>query len=210
MENPFDEVAKTWDDNPVHINRTNAIAKCFLEMIPLNKEMRALEFGAGTGLLSFALKDHFAEIVLLDSSAAMVRTTIDKIVDQNIQNMRLLFFNLEKYDYEDDPFDVIFSQMAMHHVKDIDKMLGKFNEYLKPGGILVIADLYSEDGTFHDAGMEVHFGFDPGELGEKIKQHGFGNVNHKQCYEIERTKEDGSIKKYPVFFMFAEKISDDK
>jgi len=59
--NEFDGKAREWDKDKMHMERSRAIAVEFEKMIPLNNSMRALEYGAGTGILSFLLKDHFNE-----------------------------------------------------------------------------------------------------------------------------------------------------
>jgi tRNA (cmo5U34)-methyltransferase len=203
--NHFDNIAREWDKNEMHQKRTEAIAEYLLQMIPANKKLNALEFGAGTGLLSIALKDHFTEITLMDSSAEMIYSTIEKLMQKGITHLKPIFFDLEKQAYTDKTFDVIFCQMVMHHVGNIAKMVLKFSKLLNPGGLLAIADLYTEDGTFHDIDFDGHFGFDPAALAEIMNLNGFCNVNCLQCFVIEKTKEDGNTKNYPVFLLTAEK-----
>jgi tRNA (cmo5U34)-methyltransferase len=205
MTKHFDLVARDWDNNEIHVKRTEAIAKCLIEKITVNKKMTALEFGAGTGLLSFALQDKFAEITLMDSSEEMIKTTFEKIVYTKNHRLKPVFFDLEKKMFSDKTFDVIFTQMALHHVKDIDKMIAKFFKLLNRGGKLAIADLYAEDGSFHDMEFEGHNGFDPYHLSELIKEKGFTNVSYKQCFVIEKTGLLETLKKFPVFLLTAEK-----
>jgi len=204
MKKHFDQVAQNWDKNQIHVKRTEAIAASFLQKTKLFKGMKALEFGAGTGLLSFALKDHFADITLMDSSAEMIKITEEKIKSAEATTLHPLLFDMEKEDYIAKTFDVIFSQMVMHHVDDIEKMIAKFGKLLDRGGILAIADLYKEDGSFHEMEFHGHLGFDPEQLGETLKKNGFININHEQCFEIERLSEDSKLKKFPVFLMTAE------
>jgi len=68
----FDARAREWDKDKIHMERSAAIATEFEKMIPLKHSMKALEYGAGTGILSFLLKDRFSEITLMDSSAVMI------------------------------------------------------------------------------------------------------------------------------------------
>ena len=200
----FDDRARDWDKNQRYIDRSDAVAKAFLEMIPIRQGMKALEYGSGTALLSFALKDQFAEIVLMDNSQEMTTVTAEKIADQNIQNMKPLFFDLEHQDY-DGKFDIIYNQMVMHHVNDVDIILSKFYSLLNPGGYLAIADLYAEDGTFHSEGFTGHLGFDVEILSGKLKTLGFDTIKHQQCYSIEKTNEEGTVSDYPIFLMTATK-----
>lgn len=199
--NHFDSVAREWDMNKMHSERTNAIASLILSAGLIPPGSTGLEFGAGTGLLSFALKDSFREIVLMDSSAEMVRVTAEKISIAGITHLHPMVFDLEKNDYTMKTFDVVFSQMALHHVRDISGILSKFYRLLNPGGILIIADLYSEDGSFHGPEVDVHHGFDPETLAEILDHLGFHNNVYQSCYTMTKAMEDGSKRSFPVFLM---------
>jgi ubiquinone/menaquinone biosynthesis C-methylase UbiE len=198
----FDARARDWDKNQRYIDRSEAVAKAMLQTIPLKKSMRALEYGSGTALLSFALKDQFEEIVLMDNSQEMTTVTAEKIADQNIQNMKPLFFDLEHQDYSG-RFDIVYNQMVMHHVNDVDSVLSKFYSLLNPGGYLAIADLYAEDGTFHSEGFTGHLGFDVDQLADKLQAIGYRDIEHQQCYAIEKTDENGKVTEYPIFLLTA-------
>lgn len=200
----FDDRARDWDKNQRYIDRSEAVAKAILQTIPFKKSMKALEYGSGTALLSFALKDKFEDIVLMDNSQEMTTVTAEKIADQNIKNMKPLFFDLEHQDYEGE-FDIIYNQMVMHHVAEIDVVLFKFYKLLNPGGYLAIADLYAEDGTFHSEGFNGHLGFDMEQLSNKLKLIGYSNIKHQQCYSIQKTNEEGKVSDYPIFLLTASK-----
>jgi ubiquinone/menaquinone biosynthesis C-methylase UbiE len=198
----FDSKARDWDKNQRNIERSEAIAKAILKTIPVNRSMKALEYGSGTALLSFTLKDEFTEITLMDNSREMNAVTGEKIAVQKIQNMKPLFFDLEKEDYYG-KFDIIYNQMVMHHINDIDAMLTKFYSLLTPGGYIAIADLNSEDGSFHGEGFNGHLGFVVEHLAGKLKTAGFGNIAYQQCYAIEKTDEEGNRTEYPLFLLTA-------
>jgi ubiquinone/menaquinone biosynthesis C-methylase UbiE len=172
-----------------------------MEMVPLSKEMKAMEFGAGTGILSFLLHDHLSEIVLMDSSQEMVKVMHEKVAKTGAKNLKPLLFNLEYQDYHAHKFNLIYSQMVLHHVDDIDGIFGKFHTLLEPGGYLAIADLFVEDGSFHGEGFEGHNGFDVEQLSKKLEKHQFTNISHKQCFIVKR--ENGN--EYPVFLLVAKK-----
>ena len=121
--NEFDLKAPDWDKNPMHKERSIAIANGIINSGLLNANLRALEFGAGTAILSFLLKDSLREIVLIDSSEEMIRVTNEKITHSGAKNMKTLLFDLEKDDLKEQNFDVIFTQMVLHHVKDTESNL---------------------------------------------------------------------------------------
>ena len=195
----FDSRARSWDSNPVHWERSEAIAKTILEMVPVNPGMKALEYGAGTGILSFLLSDKFSEITLMDNSGEMVKVMHEKVAASGLENLKPVLFNLETSDYQENKFDCIYSQMVLHHLPDTDLFSRKCYEMLNPGGYLVVADLFPEDGSFHGAGAQVHLGFDPGSLSNRLKMLKFEIIGHKTCFIIKRQNET----EYPVFLLVA-------
>jgi tRNA (cmo5U34)-methyltransferase len=203
IENEFDSKAAGWDMNSMHWDRSEAIAKEINNLIPLNKDMTALEYGAGTGILSFLLKDYLREITLMDNSSEMIKIINGKIAATKVKNLKALNFDLEHSDYPEGRFDLIFTQMVLHHVADIENIVKKFYNLLNPGGFLAIADLYTEDGSFHGPGFMGHKGFDIEILSDLIRKHGFTAVSHRQCFVIDRKISDNETKKYGVFLLIS-------
>lgn len=204
--NEFDQRAASWDENPMHWDRSKAIAEEILKTTPLTKSMNALEFGAGTGILSFMLKDHLNEITLMDNSIEMLKMTDAKIEKSKVSNLKTIHFDLEQREYKENKFDFIFTQMVLHHVQDIKGIISRFNGLLNRKGYIAIADLYTEDGSFHDAGFNGHKGFDVEQLSKLLSDNGFENIKHKQCFVINRALPDGSSKQFPIFLLTANKV----
>lgn len=196
----FDVRAREWDKDKMHTERSVAIAGELEKMIPLNHSMRALEYGAGTGILSFLLREHFAEITLMDNSQEMINVCAEKCNYYQTNHILPIWYDLEHSKFES-KFDIIYNQMVMHHVTGVEAMLHKFYDLLNPGGYLAIADLYPEDGSFHGFDVKVHLGFDPDEIANILREVGFKNTEHKTCFEIKR--ESGL--KFPVFLLVAQK-----
>ncbi len=206
----FDQQAKEWDNDPKKTERTIIIAKEMTDFIQPNKTMNAFEFGCGTGLLSYQLKDSFKTITLADTSEGMIKVLQEKIADEEINNFKPLLVDL----LEDDSvinrseFDVIYTLMTLHHILEMDKILAIFNAMLKTGGYLCIADLVQEDGSFHTnvPGFDGHNGFDRSTLSAVLSNHGFKVVFNQIPLEIEK-EFDKKVRKYPVFLMICKKIN---
>jgi ubiquinone/menaquinone biosynthesis C-methylase UbiE len=199
--NEFDQKAQEWDKNKMHLDRTIAVAGQLQKAVTFKPGMKAMEFGAGTGLLSFQLKDKFSEITLMDSSLEMLKMAEQKMDPSERLKFKFAFLNLETENYSGDPFDIIYSQMVLHHIRNIDAIFGKFYHLLTPGGILAIADLYQEDGSFHDGDLNVHHGFDPEKLTEILIKQGFHNSTIAPCFVIRKEVPAEIGKEYPVFLM---------
>lgn len=189
----FDTRAATWDDE-TKIRRAEAVAAGIRKAVPLDPSMTALEYGAGTGLLSFCLRDALGPITLADSSAGMRAVASQKIAAAGAANMRVVDLDLMRDPVPPERYDLVFSMMTLHHVHDVARGLAAFNELLKPGGYLCIADLDAEDGSFHGPGMDVHHGFERPALRAALTEAGFVDIAIDDCWAVahgERT--------YPVF-----------
>ncbi|HNQ38862.1 MAG TPA: methyltransferase domain-containing protein, partial [Prolixibacteraceae bacterium] len=198
----FDHKAREWDQNTQYHERAAAVAASLLEMVPLRPGLKALEFGAGTGLLSFTLAGHFREIVMMDSSSEMVKVMEEKVTQRQMHHLIPCFGELTEESFPPESFDVIYNLMVMHHVEDIPAILRRFHGLLRPGGWLVLADLYAEDGTFHSKGFHGHKGFDPQELRREVEAAGLLFKEVRPCYTSRKEKE-GVVREYPVFMMTA-------
>jgi len=203
--NSFDLSAQNWDENPIHWERSEAIARKIRQHIELKPSMNALEFGAGTGILSFLLKDSLREIIMMDNAQGMVEVMKEKVARKNAPGLIPLLHDLEHEAYKSLPFDLIFTQMALHHISNVPELLAKFFQMLLPGGYLAIADLYVEDGSFHNGNFSGHRGFDIGDLCDKLQQAGFREMTHEPCFIIKKELGNNKIKEFPVFILIAKK-----
>src|SRR5215471_17101471 len=185
----FDERARDWDSDPKKVERARAVADAIRQAVPLSKEMTALEYGCGTGLLSFALQPDLGEITLADTSSGMLDVLGEKIDSAGVTNMHPL-----RLDLTSDPFplpveryDLTYSLMTLHHIQDVRSILSKFYDLLVPDGLLLVADLDKEDGSFHtDGSTDIHLGFDRDELRRLVEEAGFGSIVFSTAYKIQK------------------------
>jgi ubiquinone/menaquinone biosynthesis C-methylase UbiE len=155
--------------------------------------MRALEYGAGTGLLSFCLREEIGPVTLADSSAGMRAVAEQKIAAANAKDMHVVDLDVMRDAVPVERYDLIFSMMTLHHVPDVPRGLAAFHELLNEGGWLCIADLDVEDGSFHGAGVDVHHGFERGALRTALAAAGFGAIAIEDCFTVERAEQTYSI-----------------
>lgn len=198
----FDQKAATWEQNPIHRARTEAIAAAMRRRIPMDPAWKAIEVGCGTGLLSFALCDELGSVLLVDTSEGMLEVLRGKIEAAGIATMRPTLLDLTQGPLPAERFDLVFLQMALHHIADIDGILGRFHRLLAAGGWLAIADLDREDGSFHGAGFDGHNGFDRADLLARAASAGFHDGAIETVFEIRRPMDAGE-RAYPVFLLVA-------
>jgi len=203
----FDEQAKDWDSDPMKVDRARTVADAIRKAIPLTHNMSALEYGCGTGLLSFALQSDLGQITLADTSVGMLNVLTEKIAASGVTNMIPLRLDLSVDPLPNQPFDLTYSLMTLHHIEDAKGILKKFHALIKPGGWLCVSDLDKEDGTFHtDGTTDVHLGFERGELQKWVEEAGFLGVKFSTAYEIKKDI-GGAEKTFPVFLLTARKAN---
>lgn len=201
----FDNQAKTWDI-PERIERANKLAKIIeTEIEKLGISGNAMEFGCGTGLLSFFLREKFDNITMVDTSRGMINVLTQKINEAEVKNMHPLCIDIleEKINLE---FDFIFSSLVLHHVEDIDGIIVKFNDLLLDSGKLLIIDLEEDNGEFHLAEKDFkgHNGFNKSEFAEKMIKSGFKNVYANTIYKDIKNRKGKEIE-YSLFLVVGEK-----
>lgn len=196
--------ALTWDEKPARVNIAKAVAEGIKRQIHLNNDFKILDFGCGTGLVSFFLADEVGQIVGVDNSKGMVEVFNRKAKENKI-NAVAYQIDIFNQDFDEKDFDLIISSMVFHHIKDPVSVLKRLSNHLKKGGYIAIADLVKEDGSFHDDNDGVeHFGFEIDEFSNYLKEAGFDVVKSEIVFEVEKERE-GEKRKYPVFLISGKK-----
>lgn len=200
----FDAKAQEWDNDPVKLERAATVAAAIRNRVRLSPDLSALEYGCGTGLLSFALYRELGSITLADSSAGMLAVLREKIAASGADHLRPMRLDLTVDPLPAERYDLIYTLMTLHHVSDVDRILRDFHALLRPDGALCIADLDREDGSFHGAGFDGHHGFEREALRDQLAQAGFGEIQFDTCYMMRKSQGEGA-REYPVFLAVARK-----
>ncbi|QDO89277.1 class I SAM-dependent methyltransferase [Ornithinimicrobium ciconiae] len=196
----FDSRAAEWDTDPAKVLRARQVADALVAAIPVPHGARLLEYGAGTGLVSQALREHVGPIVLADNSAGMRTVMQRKIDDGALPDAQVWDLDLEQDPVPQEQFDLVVSSLVLHHVQDLSRVLAGFAALLRPGGHVCIADLDREDGSFHDHDFGGHHGFDRSELADSLQRAGFTDVTISDCGSIDK---EGTA--YSVFLAVAQR-----
>ena len=197
MADLFYKKSQDWDTREVVQTLSSAVGSAILKNVPLDEQMHVMDFGAGTGLISSQIIPFVETIVAVDTSESMLNKLVKKpelehkvkIVCQDIIDNVLT-----------EKFDLIVSAMAMHHIEDTEKLFQRFAQQLNPGGMIALADLEKEDGSFHEEGTEgiFHNGFERNDLQSISEKYGFEEISFETVHTI--NKEDRC---YPMFLLIA-------
>lgn len=202
QENRFDTLAGSWDNNPIRQAIARNTAQQIRKRLPLTQEMYGLDYGCGTGLVLLGLIAELKEMDGMDESFGMIEVLNEKFQQAHINNARAIQHNIEKQDLPAEKYDLITSGMALHHIKTPQMFFDKTYAALKAGGYLCVADLDSEDGSFHPEQITDYFhnGFDRQEIEKDMQQAGFRGIQIATCYTVEK-----QAKQYPIFLAIGQK-----
>jgi SAM-dependent methyltransferase len=199
MTDLFRDKAEGWDSRPVPQQISEGVSAAIAEHVPFAAHHTVLDFGAGTGLLAGKIAPRVRAVVAVDVSPAMLAELAKKPelagkVETVCQD--ILAAPLGR------AVDGVVSAMAMHHVQDTRALARALFAHLAPGGLVALADLDAEDGTFHPPNTEgvYHAGFDRAALEAILREAGFEGVRFVTACTV--TKESRA---YPIFLVTAAK-----
>lgn len=98
---------------------------------------RALEIGCGKGEFSRRLAQMFEHVVALDLSPEMIRIARA----EPVSNIEFELADVLTYDLPAETFDCIATLATLHHLP-LQEVLLKIKAALKPGGVLLVIDLF--------------------------------------------------------------------
>jgi ubiquinone/menaquinone biosynthesis C-methylase UbiE len=202
----FDKEAATWDEEPRRVKLAHDVADAVMREVKLTPVMDTLDYGCGTGLVTLRLQPHVRTITGADSSKGMIKVLQEKVKKQGLKNVRAQLVDFELGERVTGKFHLVVSSMTLHHVCDPAVLFWEFHALLQPGGYLCVADLDTEDGSFHGDNTGVlHFGFDRNELKELLGKTGFREVRDATAATIAKPVEGLGEKTFPVFLLIGRK-----
>jgi SAM-dependent methyltransferase len=107
---------------------------------------RILDLGSGTGTGAFALLERFgqADVIALDVSAEMLARLSSKARVLGVADrIRAVQADLDAAWPALDAVDLVWASSSLHHLADPDRVLAGIFTALRPGGLLVVAEMDS-------------------------------------------------------------------
>jgi SAM-dependent methyltransferase len=97
---------------------------------------RALDVGAGPGMLSAALAPRVSRALALDPS--------ERMLDHAPEGVERVVGEAERMPFDDASFDLVTVVNSLHHVHDMRATLGEMVRVLAPGGRIVVQDYLAD------------------------------------------------------------------
>lgn len=196
----FNQVAHQWGELRRFYFDDSVINK-IIDMQLLKKDMTIMDLGSGDGYLSRALAGYVGKVVAVDISSEMLKELDRKAKQSGIENIEILESDGQDVPLPDSNVDVACANMFLHHIEEPENAIKEMYRVLKPGGIVIVADLYEH--TNEDLKEKMHdiwTGFKPEDLKKWFKGVGFGDIS----VEAVNRDEAASVKER-LFIIKAEK-----
>ncbi|HEX7324376.1 MAG TPA: class I SAM-dependent methyltransferase [Rhodanobacteraceae bacterium] len=200
----FNSVASEWEDDPKRVRMGQEVGRAMRAALDLSGREKALEFGAGTGLVTLAMAPQLARVTAMDASAGMLAVLHGKCERGRLEHVDVVE-GVVPAQLPDAQFDLIYSSMTLHHVEDVPGLLRQLASHVVAGGQIALADLDAEDGHFHSGDVQgvAHHGFARDVFGGWLRDAGFGDVRFSTAFTVTKARDDGSTHDYPIFLAVA-------
>jgi ubiquinone/menaquinone biosynthesis C-methylase UbiE len=198
----FEKEAAVWDVEPRRVKLAQDVAEAVIRELKPTKDLDVLDFGCGTGLVTLRLQPLVRSITAVDSSPAMLAVLRDKVKKQGLANVRAQLVDFERGGEVQGRFNLLVSSMTMHHVADTAALLRFWFELLLPGGRLGVADLDTEDGSFHGDNTGVyHQGFERSGVQALLEEAGFRQVRASTAASVVKQIAGQGPREFTVFLI---------
>ena len=142
------------------------------------KDKVVADLGCGSGFISLALSGEAAVVFSVDNSVNMLKVLKKCSQEKNLNNIYPLKSSLVDISLFDESLDVVFINMALHHIKEAEVAISEMYRMLKKGGTVVISDVMKHDGEWAREEMfDEWLGFSNEEISSWFKKVGFKNID---------------------------------
>ena len=171
----FDSIAENW--NVIRSDYFEERLKYKILSITNIKDKVVADLGCGTGFVSLALANEASIVFSVDNASNMLKQLKASASDKNYKNLYLIKSSLDNLSLFDESVDVIFINMALHHIKDAKKAISEMYRVLKKGGVVIISDVMEHDGEWAREEMfDEWLGFSNEQIRNWLEESGFNNI----------------------------------
>lgn len=159
----FDNHARQWDDLARTLLPVPEYRQQLLEQVPTDAVV--VEIGVGTGGLLTELAARASKIIGIDHSPAMLEEARHRLTANGMVGVDLRLGEMSHLPLPDASVECVVVNMVLHHAADPVDVLREVCRVLKPGGILLLADLARHEREWaREQLADQWLGFDEAEL----------------------------------------------
>jgi len=131
-DNRADSYDKQWQKPRTTPTKALEITKPYLD-----KNGIILDYGCATGTRTNILAENVKEIWGIDISSKMIEEAKRRANESAVENVRYMHATIFDERLEKGSFDAIVAYSILHLVDDLDEVIQRVNELLKPGGLFI-------------------------------------------------------------------------
>ncbi|MEW6272772.1 MAG: metalloregulator ArsR/SmtB family transcription factor [Thermodesulfobacteriota bacterium] len=133
------------------------------------------DLGCGTGQIAEAIAPFVARVIAVESSRAMLKAARQRLSHQG--NVELRHGELETLPVKDQSLDAATMFLVLHHLPEPLVVLLEASRVLKPGGRLLIVDMYEHERAEYQQQMgHVWLGFSRAQIEQWLVDAGYADV----------------------------------
>lgn len=161
-----DEMQRDYVDAPFYRNEV-------VSMLP-DGPISIVDLGCGTGELSLTMAGPGRSIILVDQSQAMLDEARKSLSDVKEGDLDFRLGSMEHLPLANEEVDVAVLSMVLHHVPEPSGALKEASRILKPGGLLILADLdHHNEEVMRSNFADFWLGFEQDTLEQDLADAGF-------------------------------------
>jgi ubiquinone/menaquinone biosynthesis C-methylase UbiE len=136
----FTPQAATFEDARLNVAFTSSVPWLLDHMAPRVDDI-VLDVAGGTGIVSRALADRVAGVVVVDSTPAMIDEGRRHAAAERLTNLQYVRGAVAHLPFADTAFSLVFARFALHHLIQPREALAEMVRVCRPGGRVVVMDL---------------------------------------------------------------------
>ncbi|ENJ9653633.1 methyltransferase domain-containing protein [Clostridium botulinum] len=176
----FDSIAPNW--NVIRSEYFEERLKYKILSMTNIKDKIVGDLGCGTGFVSLAVANEASIVFSIDNSINMLKELSASASKKDYKNIYPIKSSLDNLAIFDESLNVVFINMALHHIKNAKKSIEEMYRVLKKDGVVVISDVREHNGEWAKEEMfDEWLGFSKEQMTNWLEEAGFKNI------EIENT-----------------------
>lgn len=166
----FGRVAGQWDEVRRQLFGNEFTARGLLGLLP--PDWTVADLGCGTGNAAELIAPFVKQVIAVDQSRPMLKAAKKRLAA--LKNVRFIDGPLEAIPLEDGCVDAATLIMVLHHIADPGATLGEVRRILRPGGTVLIVDMFEHERAEYRSAMgHRHLGFAQERMLAMLEEAGF-------------------------------------